>query len=256
MTDLDATRLSNAKGLYLEGIRDGRPREAQAKYSGARYRQHSTGVPDGKEGFIEFFDDFLARNPSRDIQVIRGWVDGPLVFLHVYQSLNDGAAQWVTADFFDTDDAGKLIEHWDVIGAFTPQTAAGHTNIDGTTALTDHAHTEANKRVVRQAIETLAMRGADPANAAEFVDLNGWVQHGVGGLGAVLAEPDGGLYYERVVLLAGCGNFVATLCETSRGDDRFAQVDVFRLHGGVIVEHWNVVEPVPPPEQLANSGKF
>ena len=35
-----SARLENAKGLYLEGIRDGRAREAVSKYTGARYAQH------------------------------------------------------------------------------------------------------------------------------------------------------------------------------------------------------------------------
>ncbi len=35
-----------------------------------------------------------------------------------------------------------------------------------------------------------------------------------------------------------------------------AQADVFRLEGGKIVEHWDASEPVPPPEELVNSGKF
>jgi len=74
------SRLENAKNLYLEGIRDGKAREAITKYSGARYTQHSTGVKDGPEGFIEFFEGFLARNPKRDIQILRGLEDGKYVF--------------------------------------------------------------------------------------------------------------------------------------------------------------------------------
>ena len=50
----DTIRISNAKGLYLEGIRDGNMVEALDKYTGERYTQHSTGVRDGKDGFIEF----------------------------------------------------------------------------------------------------------------------------------------------------------------------------------------------------------
>jgi predicted SnoaL-like aldol condensation-catalyzing enzyme len=69
-------RLDNAKGLYLEGIRDGRAREAISKYTGARYTQHSTGVKDGVEGFVEFFESFIARNPERDIQILRALEDG------------------------------------------------------------------------------------------------------------------------------------------------------------------------------------
>jgi len=55
-------RLDNAMNLYLEGIRDGKAREAVTKYTGARYTQHSTGVKDGIEGFVEFFEPFIARN--------------------------------------------------------------------------------------------------------------------------------------------------------------------------------------------------
>jgi predicted SnoaL-like aldol condensation-catalyzing enzyme len=105
-----SNRLDNAVNLYMEGIRDGKAKEAITKYSGARYTQHSTGVKDGVEGFVEFFEPFLARNPIRDIRVVRAIEDGQYVFLHVYQSLNDGEAEWVTADFFDTDENGKIVE--------------------------------------------------------------------------------------------------------------------------------------------------
>ena len=52
-------KLENAKGLYLEGIRDGNVREAVTKYTGDRYTQHSTGVADGVEGFVTFFEPFI-----------------------------------------------------------------------------------------------------------------------------------------------------------------------------------------------------
>lgn len=51
-------KLENAKALYLEGIRDGNARAAVTKYTGARYTQHSTGVRDGVEGFVEFFEPY------------------------------------------------------------------------------------------------------------------------------------------------------------------------------------------------------
>ena len=58
----------NAIGLYLEGIRDGRAREAVTRYTGDRYTQHSTGVRDGVEGFVDV--GFLA-----SAQMGRGEVD-------------------------------------------------------------------------------------------------------------------------------------------------------------------------------------
>jgi predicted SnoaL-like aldol condensation-catalyzing enzyme len=257
----DATRLSNAKGLYLEGIRDGKAREAVLKYTGGAYKQHSTGVPDGQDGFIRFFEEFLSRNPKREIEVVRGWVDGRYVFLHVYQSLNDGAARWVTTDFFDTDDEGRMIEHWDVIAEFVPKTPSGRTNIDGATEITDLDQTDANKATVRRAVETLLMRGGDPSGAADFI-AEDYIQHnkevadGLAPFAAALQSPERKLWYERIVLLVGRGNFVSTLCETSWDGQRFAQVDVFRLEEGRIVEHWDCVEPCPPASALTNSGKF
>ena len=81
-------KLDNAIALYMDGIRDGNAREAVTKYTGDRYTQHSTGVRDGVEGFVEFFEPFLERNPVRDIQIIRSFEDGQYVFLQAYQNLS------------------------------------------------------------------------------------------------------------------------------------------------------------------------
>lgn len=50
----------NAQNLYIHAIQDGCVAEAQASSVGDTYIQHSTGVPDGKEGFAAFFADFLS----------------------------------------------------------------------------------------------------------------------------------------------------------------------------------------------------
>ncbi|NQX92140.1 MAG: hypothetical protein HRT74_08485 [Flavobacteriales bacterium] len=107
-------KVSNAKNLYLEGIRNGQVREAVTKYTEQRYTQYSTGVKDGVEGFVEFFNEFIQRNPKRDIQIIRSLVDRQYVFIPAYQNMNEGEAEWITTDFFDTDENNKIIEHWDI----------------------------------------------------------------------------------------------------------------------------------------------
>ena len=66
-------KVENAIGVYMEGIRDGNPREAVARYTADRYTQHSTGVRDGANGFVEFFEDTVQRSPVRDIQIVRIW---------------------------------------------------------------------------------------------------------------------------------------------------------------------------------------
>ena len=261
---MQSKKLENATGLYLEGIRDGNSREALDKYTGARYTQHSTGVKDGKEGFLEFFDGFIQRNPSRDIQIIRGLVDGNYVFLHAYQNLNNGQAEWITTDFFDTDENDKMIEHWDVISPYTATTPSGHTAIDGPTEVTDLDKTEQNKELVRNLIHDVLMEGGNPHRIEEYISAEQYIQHnkdvpdGLEPFKKLATDPNRPLNYKEIVLMVGQGNFVATLSRANWNDGTidqdYAQVDLFRIENGKIVEHWDNVEPVP--EVSVNSGKF
>ena len=258
------TKLKNAKSLYLEGIRDGKVREAVTKYTGSRYTQHSTGVRDGVEGFVEFFEPFLQRNPKRDIQIIRSLVDGQYVFLHAYQSLNDGEFKWVTTDFFDTDENDKIIEHWDVISEYVDATPSGHTSIDGPTEITDLDKTGENKALVRNLIQDGLMKGGNPDNLSRYISEDQYIQHnkevadGLEHFQKLASMPNRPLNYEEIVLMVGQGNFVATLCRANWNDGSvnqdYAQVDIFRIANGKVVEHWDNVEPVPKND--VNSGKF
>ncbi len=90
---------------------------------GARYIQHSWPVKDSRDGFIEFFEDFQRRNPIWDIEIIRGFEDGPYVFLHVTRNLNNGEFRYATADILETDDDAKMIEHWDIIAEMTDRSS-------------------------------------------------------------------------------------------------------------------------------------
>ena len=257
-------KLENAISLYMEGIRDGNYREAVYKYTGARYTQHSTGVKDGKEGFIEFFEEFSQRNPVRDIQIIRSLVDGQYVFLHAYQNIGNGEAEWITTDFFDTDEDDKIIEHWDVISAYSDSTPSGHTSIDGATEVTDLDKTEENKALVRNLIRDALMREGNPANLGRYISEDQYIQHnkevpdGLEHFQKLATMHNRPLNYEEIVLLVGQGNFVATLSRANWNDGTtnqdYAQVDIFRIKNGKVVEHWDNVEPVP--EVNVNSGKF
>ncbi len=254
-------KLDNAKNLYLEGILEGRAREAVTAYTGDRYTQHSTGVRDGIEGFVEFFEDFLERNPVRDIRIVRGWEDGRYVFLQAYQNINDGEAEWVTTDFFDTDEDDRIVEHWDVIAAVAGPNPSGRTQIDGSTEIADLDRTEANKAVVRGLIADCLAVGATAANLADYIAAD-YLQHnpevgdGRDHFAALVQDPDRPLNYDELVLCVGRGNFVATLCRANWNGDPLAQVDIFRLEDGKVVEHWDNSEPVPSPEESVNSGKF
>jgi predicted SnoaL-like aldol condensation-catalyzing enzyme len=246
---------------YLEGIRDGRAREAVTKYTGARYTQHSTRVRDGVEGFVEFLGACTARNPVRDIQILRGFEDGRHVFLHDYQSLIHGEAEWVTTDFFDTDENGKTIEHWDVISAYAPQTPSGHSSIDGTTEVTELDKTEENKQLVRNLIQDVLV-GEKPEIIDNYISSEQYIQRiaqvpdGVEHFKPLAPAANRPLIYEEIVPLVGQGNLVATLCKASWEGQPIAQVDLFRDETGKVVEHWDNAEPVSAEDEWVNRGKF
>ena len=76
-------QVENAHNLYIHAIQDGCVSEAQAQSVGDTYIQHSTGVPDGKEGFAAFFANFFECYPEREMKIVRTIEDGNLVFVHV-----------------------------------------------------------------------------------------------------------------------------------------------------------------------------
>ena len=252
-------RLDNAKCLYMEGIQQGHPREAVTKYTGERYTQHSAGVADGKEGFVEFFAEFLRRNPVRDIEIMRGFEDGRFVFVQAAQSLNGGESRWVTMDIFDTDDDGRMIEHWDVIGEIVDEAVSGRGQVAGPTEPTDLDKTEANKSLVAGFLRDV-MQEKNYERAGEFVSSIHYAQHNpsvADGLEALVEfARRTELTYVEVHRVIGYGSFVAALSHVRIGAADHAVVDLFRIEDGLIVEHWDVVEEIQPRETWANSGKF
>ncbi len=261
---LNPPRLDHATRLYLEGIRDGDARRAVEEFTGDRYTQHSTGVRDGVEGFVEFFEPFVERNPDRQIDIVRSFVDGRYVFVQVAQSLNGGESRWVTTDLFDTDGNEKIVEHWDVIAELGGTNPAGRTQIDGSTEITDLHLTEANKDHVRRFL-TEAFCEEPTAPFSDFISSETYINHnpeapdGLAALETMDRESRAkgeALFYPEVHRIIGQGNFVVAMAHQVWNGIDYAAFDMFRLEDGMIVEHWDNVEVIPPANQLANSGKF
>ena len=257
-------KVENAMNLYLEGIRDGNYVEAINKYTGDRYTQHSTGVRDGKEGFIEFFGDFVERCPVRDIQIIRKLEDGNNVFLQAFQDINNGDALWVTTDFFDYDQDDKIVEHWDVIAEYCDKTASGNSSVDGPAEVKDREKTEENKALVRNYIKDAFAAGGNRENLDNYVSKKLFIQHsrdlesGFGALAELVSGIGKKLDYKETIHCVGEGNFVATLSRVIQSENgreqELCHADIFRIEDGLIVEHWENSEIVP--EVNVNGGKF
>jgi predicted SnoaL-like aldol condensation-catalyzing enzyme len=257
-------KLENALRLYREGILEGKVRKTVTSVTGDRYIQHSTFVKDGAEGFIEFFDDFIKRNPVRDIQIVRTIEDERYVFLHAFQSLNGGETKWVTTDIFDFDEAGKIIEHWDAIAEYVETTASGHTQIDGETEISDLDKTSKNKEIV-SAFLTDVMQNGNFQKVPSYISPKIFTQHNAGAADGLEATntylkmfrySGANLVYREIFKLIAQGNFVVSFCKANLGVKEMAIFDIFRLEDNCIVEHWDNMEAVPPRENWVNSGKF
>lgn len=249
--------LENVRRIYMDGIAGGNIREAVMACTGHRYTQHSTGVADGAEGFLAFFEPFLARNPKREIEIIRIFEEGPWVFCNAYQSLNDGEARWVTMDMFYTDPDGLILEHWDTIAAYT-DTLSGADMVRGAVGVDGSADTEASKALVleytKQVLQGRDMGKLDTFVSEEMIQRAPTIGAGRDGLAKWLASDAGA--YEMLFHMIAQGDFVMTYGKRYAAGKDIAVFDVYRVAGGMIVEHWMNEEEIGPREAWGNSGKF
>jgi predicted SnoaL-like aldol condensation-catalyzing enzyme len=103
----------------------GNPAKAVEDYVGEHYIQHNPLVADGKQSFIDYFEEMGKNYPDKSINFVRAVSEGDLVALHTHQTW-PGNEQYVTMDFFRFDDNGKIVEHWDAIQEVPSETKNGN----------------------------------------------------------------------------------------------------------------------------------
>lgn len=225
-----------------------------------KYIQHNLAVGDGLAGFGEV----MAHAPEGGFKakVVRAFADGDYVVLH---SEYDFFGPKVGFDVFRFED-GLIVEHWDNLAEITPPNPSGRTQLDGYTDLEDLDQTAANKAVVKTFVDEVLMNG-NTDNITNYVNPEKYLQHnsavadGLDGLGQALAyfaENNLIMEYDETHKILGEGNFVLTISEGKFGaGDHVAYYDLFRLEAGKIVEHWDVIQPIPAKEEWKNeNGKF
>jgi predicted SnoaL-like aldol condensation-catalyzing enzyme len=121
--DLESNK-QNAIAFYRMAYL-GDPLKAVEKYAGTEYIQHNPVVADGKQAFIEYFDEMAKDYPDKNIAFVRAVAEDDLVALHTHQTW-PGNEQYVTMDFFRFDYNGKIVEHWDSIQEIPQQTKNGN----------------------------------------------------------------------------------------------------------------------------------
>lgn len=119
--DLD-TNKANAIAFYDMMFNKCQPREAIERYVGAEYIQHNPHVADGKEAFIAYFEEMARDYPGKVTHFKRAIAEGNLVVLHCHQEW-PGSDDYAGMDIFRFDDAGKIVEHWDVLQVISDSSA-------------------------------------------------------------------------------------------------------------------------------------
>jgi predicted SnoaL-like aldol condensation-catalyzing enzyme len=229
------------------------------RYFGESFKQHDPNLADGLAGMKSFAAE-VASSPAADITIYRTLVDSDFVLLHSrYQGVRSHAAV-IAFDLFRFKE-GKIVEHWGGQEAEAPPNLSGRTQVDGPTEVLDHEKTEENRTLVRTYRETV-MVSLRFDRIEEFVEDAHYAQHasqigdGIARLRDRIASvaKEGGQLYLTPRRFVAEGNFVLVLSEGDLPSGPTALYDLFRVQNGKIVEHWDVLTPIPPRDQWRNSN--
>ena len=247
-----------ATGILTQGIAGGDIAYLEAHVA-EDYIQHNPQVPDGKAGLIGFVQSLAALEGGAEISPVRVLRDGDLVAVH--SEARFGSDHFVVFDLFRFED-GMAVEHWDTVQPRPESTVSGRTMTDGPTEVTDLDQTEANRQLVMAFYQDVLIEG-QIERAAEFLgpyyhQHNPQIADGVEGFTAFFTYlQDNGIPFSLTMTHRSIaeGNFVLLHSEGQIGGAPHAFFDLFRVEDSRIVEHWDVVQPIPA-EMAHDNGMF
>ncbi len=223
------------------------------------YKQHDLAVADGVEGLRGAIVASAATRPA--VRVLRTFQDADFVFTQTLTRYPDSTE--LTFDIFRFAE-GRIVAHWDNTVRFpTPQDSAALETFVGKIApVTDRDKTEANRALVTRLAKEVLL-DPDYTKFMEFVDTvsytehNPYIQEGMFAYMNKLAREDTSFTPSRIHKVLADGDYVLLVTERESERMPLALYDLFRLSGGKVVEHWNILSPVPPRSEWKNpNGAF
>jgi predicted SnoaL-like aldol condensation-catalyzing enzyme len=258
-SDTSGTLGATARQAMIDILRK-KDATAVDRYFADPFLQHDPSVADGLAGLRSFAAE-VAKSPAADITIYRTLVDGDFVLLHSrYEGVARYAGPAIAFDLFRFKD-GKIVEHWGGQEPEAPPNLSGRTQVDGPTEVRNREKTEANRTLVRTYRETV-MVALRFDRIEEFIEGAHYAQHaakigdGIARLRDRIASvaKEGGKLFLTPRRFVAEGNFVLVLTEGDLPSGPTALYDLFRVENGKIVEHWDVLTPIPPRDQWKNAN--
>jgi predicted SnoaL-like aldol condensation-catalyzing enzyme len=250
-------------GAFLAAVSQG-DADTIRELANPDYIQHNPFIPTGLEPFIELLP--VLQEAGTTAENVRMFQDGNYVFMHnIWRNAAPfGADEMVAFDIIRVDENGKVAEHWDALQPLVSETASGRTQTDGPTEVTDLDQTEANKALAVALVEDVLM-DKNSARIPDYISAESYAQHNpniADGLSGIveaveaLTAQNNMFQYTKIHAVLGEGNFVLTVSEGQWNGTTNAFYDLFRIEDGMIVEHWDVIQPVPTDGLANTNGMF
>lgn len=240
--------------------------DAVDTYFTENYIQRNPMLPSGSATVKKFLsvpaDPSAADLPANETHRIIG--EGDLVATHSTY-YNFGKIPLVAFDVFRIEN-GRVAEHWDNLTPLRENlNPSGRAQTDGATTITDLDRTDANKALVVELLEKMFI-GGERLDITQYINPANYVQHnpdaadGLQGLQDLMkanAAKGMKMRYDEIGIVVAEGNFVLTGASGALGEQPTAFYDLWRLEDGLIVEHWDIIAPIPT-ENLPKGypGKF
>jgi predicted SnoaL-like aldol condensation-catalyzing enzyme len=231
------------------------------------YIEHNPTSPTGAAPLLDFVP-FLQES-GLSMEVHRTIVEGNLVAYHSTFSNAElfGAPTLVGFDVFRVEH-GLVQEHWDNLQVLQGPNPNGNSMVDGPTMVKYRDQTATNKAIALGLLRDVLQGGnvtalPDYISSVEYTQHNPAIANGLTGLTeglTALAEQGRTITYDPIPapLVVAEGNFVLIGAPGEYGaGNPTAYYDLFRMKDGLIVEHWDVIQAIPPAAEFANdNGKF
>jgi predicted SnoaL-like aldol condensation-catalyzing enzyme len=223
-----------------------------------KFIQHDPRVEDGLGGYKRFVAGLPA---DTKVNTVRIFADGDYVVAHSEFTLPSGPQ--IGFDIFRFEN-GRIVEHWNNIEAKCPRpNGSGRTQIDGPAEVVDLDKTEANKALAREYFEVVVIGGnRDRASQyrGEYHQHSCYGEDNKSGFQTQrgpFAKPGFVYRVQKVHRVLGEGSSVLVVNEGLFDNTPTSFYDFYRIVGGKMVEHWDVLETLVSTEQWKNpNGKF